>query len=85
MARKGLFNEDIMNMLLNSGGYHSDDLKDSEEVYIPSAEMVKLTILLSDNRTNNEDDNTNENMFELDSSISDIRKNTFTSRNKSET
>ena len=57
--------------------YH--DLKDSEKDYIPSDN------LLSDNRTNDEGDYRDENMFELDPSTSDIRINTFTSRNKSET
>ena len=52
-----LSNEDIMNMLLDSGGNQSDD-----------DEIDNLLFLLSDN-----DDNRNKNKFELDPSTSNIR------------
>ena len=85
MTHKGLSNEDIMNMVLDSDGTQSDDLKDSEEDYIPSDDDGEIDNLLSYNRTSDEDGNRNINMFELNRNASDIRINTFTSRNNPET
>ena len=61
------------------------DLEDGEEDYIQSDDEGAIDSLLSDNRTSYEGDNWDENLFQLDPSASDIRTNTFTSRNKSET
>ena len=74
-----------MNILLYSGGNQRDDLTYSEEDYIPLDDDGEIDNLLSDNRTSDEDDNRDKNMFELDPSTSDIRMNTFTSTNKFET
>ena len=48
MARNGLSNEDIMNMVFDSGGNQSDDLEDNEEDYIPTDADGEIDNLLYD-------------------------------------
>ena len=65
MTQKGLFNKDIMNMLLDSGCNLNDDSEDSEEDYIPLDDDGEIGILLSDKSSSDEENNRNKNMFEL--------------------
>ena len=85
MSHKGLSNEDITNMIFDSGGNQSDDLEDSEEDYIPSDDVCEIDNLLSEFRTSDDDDHSDEYMFELDHNTSDVRTNVSISRNKSDT
>ena len=75
MACKGLYNEDIINMMLDTCDDQSDDLEDIEEDHILSDDDGDINNLLSDNRTSDENDKRDENMLELDPSTSDIRTN----------
>ena len=74
-----------MNIILNSNGNQSDGLEDSEEDYNPCDDDCETDNLLSDKRTSDQDDHSDEIMFELDPSTGDIRTNTFIYRNKSDT